>query len=74
MPKIEITWLSDSTDCDQAGCGGGYSEGFIATLDGSLLAEFIPKASCYGGDSCDENDAYKIIFKALGFELETSYE
>jgi hypothetical protein len=68
MPKIEIEWLSDSNDCDQ--CGGGYADGARVTLDGELLLELIPRASCFGStDDWSEAAVHDAILRALGYEV-----
>jgi hypothetical protein len=64
---IEINWLSDSSDCDQAGCSGGWSEGAIVKVDGNTILELIPKAHCFGGDHWDKDDVWtKILEKLVG--------
>lgn len=70
MQRLEIEWLEDSTDCDQAGCDGGYATGAVVRLNGNIILECIPKASCFGS----ENDwtAYEIyekIINTLGYEV-----
>lgn len=72
MPKIEIEWLDDGNDCDQ--CGGGYAAGARVTLDGELLLELIPRASCFGSeDDWDTDQVYARILQALGYELDKRY-
>ncbi len=46
--------------------------GYRAYLTGKLISEFEPVAACFDGDSIEESEAYSAIFKALGYELETS--
>ena len=71
---IEIEWLSDSTDCDQAGCSGGYSTGARVFIDGALYLERLPVAACYGGESWDQDEVYAILLsKLLGATVEQSY-
>lgn len=71
---IEIEWLSDSTDCDQAGCSGGYSTGAIVKLDGRTILELIPVAACYGGDSWDSHEVYnQLLMKLTGYTVEEQY-
>ena len=72
-PTINIEWLSDYTDCDQAGCSGGYSEGAIVTKDGKPFLSLIPAASCFGGDHWDSHTVYEMIIKSLGYNVETGY-
>lgn len=62
---IEINWLSDSTDCDQAGCSGGYSTGAIVKRDGTTLLELIPVAACFGGESWDSDQVWAMILDKL---------
>jgi hypothetical protein len=68
--KIEIEWLSDISDCDQAGCSGGYSTGAIVKFDGKTKIKLIPQASCFGGESWTEEEIYREIFERLGHTLE----
>jgi hypothetical protein len=75
--NIEIEWLSDSTDCDQGGCSGGYSTGAIVKLDGTIILELIPVAGCFGGDSWDRDDVWAMILEKLvgngNLKVEQSY-
>jgi hypothetical protein len=72
--NIEIEWLSDSTDCDQAGCSGGYSTGAIVKLDGTTILELIPVAHCFGGDSWDVHEVYRqLLMKLTGYTVEEQY-
>lgn len=64
---IKIEWLSDYSDCDQAGCSGGYSEGAIVKCDGTIILELIPVAACFGGESWDSDQVWaKILGKLVG--------
>ena len=72
-PTINIEWLSDYTDCDQAGCSGGYSEGAIVTKDGKPFLSLIPAASCFGGDHWDRDEVFRLILNELGYDLTTEY-
>ena len=67
MPKIEIEWLYDSTDCDT--CGSSYADGARVTLDGKPLLELIPRAHCMGGKHWDETAVHATILRALGYEV-----
>ena len=74
MTDIRIEWLSASTDCDQAGCSGGYSEGARVWFDGQLALDLKPEADCYGGVSYTEEQVFGLILAKLGHNLvETSY-
>lgn len=63
--NIEINWLSDSSDCDQAGCSGGYSEGAVVKVDGKTILELIPVAHCFGGDNWDKDTVWAMILEKL---------
>jgi len=70
MAVIEIEWLHDSTDCDQAGCSGGYAEGAKVTRDGEPWIELIPHAACFGSeDSWDIAEVFTRILTELGHEV-----
>jgi hypothetical protein len=77
LNTVNIEWLSDSTDCDQAGCSGGYSTGAIVKLDGTIILELIPVAACFGGDSWDREDVWAMILEKLvgngNLKVEQSY-
>ena len=70
MSNIKIEWLSEYSDCDQAGCSGGYSEGARVTIDGKLVLDLTPSASCFGGDHYDTSEVYRRIFAHLGHTVE----
>jgi len=59
MNKIDIEWCYDSTDCDQAGCSGGFAEGAIVKINGIEIGDFTPIAHCYEpGFSYSREDVY----------------
>ena len=75
MTNIRIEWLSDVSDCDQAGCSGGYSEGARVYFDGELVLDLKPVASCYGSTFYAQEQVFGIILAKLGHNLvETSYD
>lgn len=75
MANIHIEWLSDETNCDQAGCSGGYSTGARVTKDGELLIELIPHASCFGSsDDWGTHDVFTRILNALGHEVTENHQ
>jgi hypothetical protein len=75
MTDIRIEWLSASTDCDQAGCSGNYSEGARVYFDGVLTLDLPPEPSCYGSTFYDQEQVFGLILAKLGHSLvETSYE
>ena len=63
--NIEIEWLTETSDCDQPGCSGGYSTGARVTIDEKVYLELIPVASCFGGESWDVYDVYSILLSKL---------
>lgn len=72
--KLSIKWLEDNTDCDQDGCSGGWATGAEVRLDGLLIHELIPHATCfYDGDHWTEADVYKAILAGLGYDIEEGY-
>ena len=74
MTNIRIEWLTASSDCDQAGCSGGYSEGARVYFDGELALDLEPEASCFGSTFYDQEQVFGLILGKLGHNLvETSY-
>lgn len=69
VTDIRIEWLSDSTDCDEAGCSGGYSEGAKVYFDGKLALDLSPEASCFDGVHYDTDEVFSRILAALGHNL-----
>lgn len=65
---LKIERLCDESDCDT--CGSNYAEGARVTLDGELLAELTPVASCFGGAHWDRADVYRLIIETLGYKVE----
>lgn len=62
---IEIEWLTDYFDCDQAGCSGGYSTGAVVRVDSKIILELIPVARCFGGESWDSDTVWAMILDKL---------
>jgi hypothetical protein len=69
MTNIRIEWLYDSTDCDQAGCSGGYAEGAKVYFDDKLTLDMSPMAACFGGIHYRSEDVLSRIFEELGHKL-----
>ena len=74
MTDIRIEWLSDSFDCDQAGCSGGYSEGARVYFDEKLALDLTPVAACFGGISYDTEEVFGCILAKLGHNLGISHD
>jgi hypothetical protein len=71
--KLRIEWLEETSDCDQAGCSGGWSTGAKVFRDGEAWFELTPEAGCFGGVSWTEGEVYTEIINRLGFELIPDY-
>ena len=54
MSKVVIQVMSDWNDCEQ--CGGGHEDGGVITIDGEVVFEHIPNASCFGNSSVSDYD------------------
>ena len=69
MSDVKIEWLSDYSDCEQ--CGGNYADGARVWIDGEVVFELIPRASCFGSEhDWSERTVYELIFERLGHTLE----
>jgi hypothetical protein len=72
--NIGIEWLSESSECDQAGCSGGYATGAIVKLNGTTILELIPVARCWDSDSWDVHEVYRqLLMKLTGYTVEELY-
>lgn len=69
MGRVSIEWLHDYSDCDQAGCSGGYCEGARVKIDGEIALDLTPRADCFGGDNWDRDEVFGLILRHLGHEL-----
>jgi hypothetical protein len=69
---IEIEWIADYFDCET--CGGAYADGAVVRMNGEVILELLPEASCYGGTSYEQEDVFKAIFKHLGYEVKDYHE
>ncbi|MEG2707337.1 MAG: hypothetical protein RR959_08350 [Erysipelotrichaceae bacterium] len=71
MSKIVIEVMSDWNECEQ--CGGGSEDGGRIIVNGEVVFEHIPSASCYGNESYYEYDLVRIALEKLGYSLEIKY-
>ena len=71
MGKIVIQVMSDWNDCEQ--CGGGTEYGGVITIDGEVVFEHIPNASCFGNISVSDYDLLRLALEKLGHSLEIEY-
>lgn len=69
---IEIIEMSDWWDCDQ--CGGNSEDGGIVKIDGEVIFEHIPRASCFNNEDISVQDMLIIALEHLGYEVKRSYE
>ncbi len=67
LKEIEITWLSDSHDCDT--CGLNWADGAIVVMPDSTTIELIPEANCYESTHYNPEDVYNAILKHLGYSV-----
>ena len=72
MSKIEIIVISDHNNCDQ--CGGGYEDGGVVKINGKVVFEHVPRASCFDNKDVTTEDLLVEALKALGHEVEFSYD
>ena len=70
MTDIRIEWLTDSNDCDQAGCSGGWEEGARVYFDGKLRLDLEPTAACFDGIGYSESEVLRRILAELGHTVE----
>lgn len=71
MSKVIIEVITDYNDCEQ--CGGGSEEGGRIIIDGEIVFEHIPLASCFGNESYSEYDLIRMAIEKLGHTLEIKY-
>ena len=71
MSKVVIQVMSDWNDCEQ--CGGGTEDGGVITIDGEVVFEHIPNASCFGNSSVSDYDLLRLALEKLGHSLEIEY-
>ncbi len=70
MHKLEIEWTTDTSECDQPGCSGGWADGATVKLNGEVILDLVPVATCFGdGDSWHYETVYKLILEKLGYEV-----
>ena len=72
MSKVVIQVMSDWNDCEQCGGGSEYGGGRI-TINGEVVFEHIPIASCFGNKSYYESDLLNMAIEKLGHSLEIEY-
>lgn len=66
--KIKIERLYDYNDCEQ--CGGGDEDGGRIWVDGKLIWEHIPTASCYDNKYFEDSFFFIKALEHLGIEVE----
>lgn len=72
MTDIRIEWLTDTSECDQAGCSGGWAEGARVYFDGELALDLEPAAHCYDSVSYSNEEVFARILSKLGHNLTES--
>jgi hypothetical protein len=71
MSNILIEVMSDWNYCKQ--CGGSSENGGRITINGEVVFEHIPVASCFGNESYNESDLLRMAIEKLGYSLEIKY-
>ena len=71
MSSILIEVMSDWDYCEQ--CGGTSEDGGRITINGEVVFEHIPQASCLGNKSYYESDLLSMAIEKLGHSLEIKY-
>ena len=71
MSKVVIQVMSDWNYCEQ--CGGRSEDGGRITINGEVVFEHIPIASCFGNKSYYESDLLSMAIEKLGHSLEIKY-
>lgn len=72
MSKIEIIIMSDYNECEQ--CGGAYEDGGVVKIDGKVVFEHIPQASCFGNEDVSTEGLLIEALKVLGHDVQFSYD
>ena len=71
MKKVLIEVMSDWSDCEQ--CGGGSEDGGRVTIDGEIVFEHIPHASCFGNESVSTEQLLIEALKSFGCDVDVKY-
>lgn len=71
MSNVLIEVMSDWNDCEQ--CGYSTEHGGRITINGEVVFEHIPVASCCGNESYHEYDLLRVAIEKLGYSLEIKY-
>lgn len=64
MADIRIERTTDYHDCDT--CGLSMAEGANVSVDGHLVIELKPHASCFEQDSYSDREVFAAILNLLG--------
>ena len=67
-PLIEIDWKTDEYECDT--CGYCFADGAVVYLNGKVILDLTPHASCYDGDDYPSNEVYLRILDHLGYKVD----
>lgn len=68
--RLAIRWSEATSDCDQAGCSGGYARGARATLDGRLIFHEPPRPSCCDSNWVRPEEILRLAAEKMRIELE----
>lgn len=64
---IDIEWLEDSNNCDT--CGLNWASGARVKLNGVVILDLQPHASCFGGDDWTVQDVFRELLAELGYSV-----
>lgn len=64
---LTFEWLQDSHDCET--CGLSWSEGAVVRLNGQVLVDRTPCATCFGSKSYSSDEVHLAVLSALGLEV-----
>jgi hypothetical protein len=67
MSVIKITWLEDTSECED--CGSSWSSGAEVLLDDKPFLHLPASAHCYNGTNYEREDVYKLIIETLGYTI-----
>lgn len=71
MKKVLIEVMSDLNDCEQ--CVGGSEDGGRVTIDGAVVFEHIPQASCFGNVSVSTEQLLIEALNSFGCDVDIKY-
>jgi hypothetical protein len=65
--QLTISRLSDEHDCET--CGSSWAEGAEVRLNGNLILNLVPCASCFGDTSYGDSEVLLAILEHIGYAV-----